>query len=471
MEINLRDVKIELSRRGFWDYCKTKEPDFYKESRPHLKRLCNTLDDFYKGRLLKYDGEAYSKLMIRLPPQHGKSRTLVNFTQWVLGNNNEERIITGSYGDAPASDFARYTRDGINEVANTKEQIVFSDIFPTTKIKQGNASVQKWALEGQHFNYLGVGYGGGVTGKGATLRIIDDLIKDAEVALNDTALDKIWRWLSGTFSSRNSAEGGEVKEIFCATLWGENDPQAILEKTEGEEWYIISMPIYDAESDTMLCDELMNKSVFEKLKKRMLVDSMTRIIFHANYLCEAIGDDESKVFPISSLNRYKEFPEGEYIEMACGDPADEGSDNFSMPIARVYIDTSRVYIYDAIFDQQNLTVQEGQLKGKVKEHNIRKIILETNNAGAYFARRVREQNPNLEVWGTFATSSKMPRIMSYAGIIKRFFYFPEEPNPVLNRFILEVVRLLKTSKKKDDAPDSLAGFASHLEKYYHLFKD
>ena len=116
------------------------------------------------------------------------------------------------YGDGPATDFSRYTRDGINEIANTPDQIVFSDIFPDTKIKQGNSSVQKWALEGQHFNYLGVGMGGGVTGKGATLRIIDDLVKDIEVAINDTALDKIWRWLSGTFSSRNSSEGGEVKE-------------------------------------------------------------------------------------------------------------------------------------------------------------------------------------------------------------------------------------------------------------------
>ena len=216
--ITLRDVRIEKSRRRFWEFCKTLEPDFYKENRPHLKKLCNTLDDFYSGRLKKESGDVYNKLMIRLPPQHGKSRTLVNFTKWVLGKNNRERIITGSYGDSPASDFSRYTRDGINEVANTQEQIVFSDIFPHTKIKQGNSSVQKWALEGQHFNYLGVGVGGGVTGKGATLRIIDDLVKDIEDALSPTSMEKKWRWLSGTFSSRNSAEEGEVKEIFCATL-------------------------------------------------------------------------------------------------------------------------------------------------------------------------------------------------------------------------------------------------------------
>lgn len=469
MQISLRDVSIELARREFWEYCKLREPDFYKESRLHLKKLCNTLDDFYNGRILKDDGDSFSKLMIRLPPQHGKSRTLVNFTQWVLGKNNEERIITGSYGDSPASDFARYTRDGINEEANTEEQIVFSDIFPGTKIKQGNSSVQKWALEGQHFNYLGVGYGGGVTGKGATLRIIDDLVKDLEVALNDAALNKIWKWLAGTFSSRNSAEGGEVKEIFCATLWGEDDPQAILERTEGEEWHILSMPIYDADKDEMLCDDFMNKKAFFKLKKRMLIDKRTELIFHANYLCEAIGDNESKVFGKSSLQYYDKLPDEDYWTIGFADPADEGDDNFSMPIARVY--GNLVYIVDAIFDQENLTLQEPKLQSMHKVHSFGKMVIETNNAGAYFSRRVRELIPGLNVFGKYSKASKMPRIIQYAGLVKLYFRFPNNPNPATQRLMTQLWKLKNTSKKEDDAPDSISGMAEHLEKFYHMFKE
>jgi predicted phage terminase large subunit-like protein len=231
------------------------------------------------------------------------------------------------------------------------------------------------------------------------------------------------------------------------------------------------MPVYDSGSDAMLCNEIMNRNSYDKLKARMCVDSRTKLIFHANYLCEAIGDTENKVFPISQLKRYDSFPEGEYFTVGCADPADEGTDNFSMPIARVYLDTNRVYLFDAIFDQQNLTIQEGQVKGKIKEHKISNIVIETNNAGAYFKRRVIDQNPNVSVWGVNATASKMPRILSMAGIIKRHFYFPNEMTPELNRFFLEVVRLLKTAKKKDDAPDSLAGLAAYLEKYYAMFSE
>jgi len=418
--------------------------------------------------------------MMRLPPQHGKSRTLVNFTKWVLGLNTKERIITASRSDSQATDFSRYTRDGINEVKNFPDQIVYSDIFPNTKIKRGDSAVQKWALEGEHFNYLGVGVSGGVTGKGATLRIIDDIVKDAEQALNETALEKIWIWLSGTFSSRNSAEGGEVKEIFCATLWGERDPQAILQKTEGNEWFILSMPVYNAEIDKMLCDDLLSKKAFLKLKARMLVDSRTKTIFYANYMCVSIDDNETKAFPRSSIKTYKSIPTEIIIEnekpeeveqgwtFAIIDPADEGADYFSMPIFKVL--TDRVYLKDAIFDQENLTVQESQVVAKIKEHKISVLFIETNNAGAYFVRRMRELLPHVEIMGFWSKSNKMARILSYAGIIKLFFRFPENPNHTTEKLMNQFFRLMKTSKKEDDAADSIAAAAMYLESHYGMFK-
>jgi len=276
--------------------------------------------------------------------------------------------------------------------------------------------------------------------------------------------------LSGTFSSRNSAEEGEVKEIFCATLLGEQDPQAILEKTEPNEWYILSMPIYNAITDKMLCEDFMNKKQFIKLKRRMEVDSRTKMIFHANYLCEALTDDETKVFPISSLNRYKEFPENmEYHTIALADTADQGDNYFSMPIARIY--GNRVYVFDAIHDQENLTIQEGQVQSKVKECNIKELVIETNSFGAYFKRRIEELIPVLYVFGQPAKLNKMGRILANAGIIKYSFYFPEKPNPTLEKFINQLCKLKKTSTKEDDAPDALCALAAYLEKFYNTFQE
>jgi predicted phage terminase large subunit-like protein len=179
---------------------------------------------------------------------------------------------------------------------------------------------------------------------------------------------------------------------------------------------------------------------------------------------------EGQIFPEKSLKRYREFPENtEYFTVAYADTADEGMDNFAMPIARVY--GNRVYVFDCIFDQDNLTIQEAQVQNKVKICHIDNLVIETNNAGAYFTRRIRELIPYIEVFGLYSKANKMARIIGYSGMIKYYFYFPENPNDDLQKFMTQVINILKDSKELDDAPDSLAGLCSHLEKYHSLFKE
>lgn len=182
-----------------------------------------------------------------------------------------------------------------------------------------------------------------------------------------------------------------------------------------------------------------------------------------------ITELEGQVFPDSSLKRYREFPQDQnYYVAAFADTADEGADHFAMPIARVYGD--QVYIIDCIFDLENLTIQEGQVHGKVKEHRISNLCVETNAAGAYFSRRLRELIPEVQIFGQFSKMNKMSRILAQAGLIKHYFYFPVNPNPTLQAYMDQVMALLKDSKDKDDAPDSLAGLSAYLEKYMGLFK-
>jgi len=183
-----------------------------------------------------------------------------------------------------------------------------------------------------------------------------------------------------------------------------------------------------------------------------------------------ITELEGQVFPESSIKKYKEFPENmEYFTVAFIDSADGGTDHFAMPIARVYGD--RVYITDCIFDQYNLTIQEGQVQSKVKEHHISVMAVETNSFGAYFTRRLRELLKGVEIFGQYQKANKMGRILANSGLIKTYFYFPEKPNDTLQLFMNQVFSLLKDSKDKDDAPDSLAGMCAYLEKFHGLFKD
>ena len=165
-----RAARLELARRDFWSFCKLMAPDFYREDRPYLKTLCRRLQAFC---------ESDRKVVVNMPPRHGKSRTAVLLSQWLFGRDPSEQIMTGSYNETLSTTFARAVRDGIAEERFDPSRIVFSDIFPQTRIKYGEAAAGKWALEGQYASYLATSPGGTATGFGARKLILDDLIKKA----------------------------------------------------------------------------------------------------------------------------------------------------------------------------------------------------------------------------------------------------------------------------------------------------
>ena len=199
-------AKLELCRRDFWIFCKTLAPDFYIDGRDYLERICKEFQDFYES-----DDKV---LIVNEPPRHGKSRTASLFAQWVFGKNPSEKIITGSYNEQLSTTFSRGVRNAIMERKASKDRIVYSDIFPQTVLKKGNSAANLWTLEGQHISYLATSPGGTVTGFGATLMILDDIVKNYEEAMNETILENHWAWFTNTMLSRLE-KGGKL--IIIAT--------------------------------------------------------------------------------------------------------------------------------------------------------------------------------------------------------------------------------------------------------------
>ena len=106
-QILKRMLQIEVGKLDFWHYCKAVHPAFFKESRPHLKTLCEELQSVYDNK------EGIRRLMINMPPRHGKSFTLILFSQWVLGRDKENRVISVSYNETLSSRFSKGVRDAI----------------------------------------------------------------------------------------------------------------------------------------------------------------------------------------------------------------------------------------------------------------------------------------------------------------------------------------------------------------------
>jgi predicted phage terminase large subunit-like protein len=447
-------AEISLARESLWEYCRTLAPDYYKEDRIHLKTLCDTLQSFYQRELLKGDGTYYTKLIIELPPQHGKSRTLTNFCSWVLGHNQYERIITASFNDDTAQDFSKYTRDIIQEIANTDE-IVYSDIFPDTKIKHGDASYKQWSLEGQFFNYKGCGINGTVTGKGATVRIIDDPVKSADVAYNETALEKIWLWYTGTWLSRRGSS--EVLDIICCTPWAKQDPSGRLLQLQPDKWYKLSMPVIDNQGE-MLCESMLDREAYDDLKS--IGDEH---IHAANYLMQRL-DIKGKLY--KSFLEYSELPkdkEGNLVsesKISYTDTADEG-DDFLCHIAGIkYLDS--IYVTDVIYTQDPQEITEPLTAKCLKNNDTREAYIESNNGGRGFARNVITEHKNIKgichVQWFHQSNNKISRILTNAPTVMSKVLFPVGWDEKWPLFYNALNTYLKTGKNKhDDAPDALTG--------------
>lgn len=462
-------IRIELCNRSFYLYCQTLAPDYYTDERGHLKELCNNLQALFEGKLLKPNGKPYKKLMIQLPPQHGKSRTLVLFVTWVMGKNPNKKVITGSYNDSTATDFSRYTRDTIGVKVSMLQELQYCHIFPRTKIKQGNSSYKEWALEGQHFSYLGAGIGGSVTSKGADILIVDDLVKGAKEALSDSYHENVWLWYSSTFLSRVSAKGGEPLEIFCMTPWSESDASArILASKDAENWYIFKRPAcLNEETGEMLSKETLSFDRYQHLQQ-----TLAPIIFDANYRM-IYGTLAGRLFSKSELNRFtkKEFESLiTYKKLGYIDVADEGTDCLSFPIASIIRD-GRVYITDVVFDDINTDYTLPASAELIKRVNPEYVRVESNNMGGIFGKELRKLTKPEKILLINNSTSKHTRIILEYPFIRDHFYFLHESEYAVgspyDKFIKQLLLYNKSNdnKEHDDAADSLSGLAVMVQSF------
>ncbi|ODJ55838.1 hypothetical protein [Brochothrix thermosphacta] len=200
----------ELARRDLFYYCCLTAPEFYMEERTYLKELCDDLQQF-----LHSDEDV---LIVNEPPYHGNSRTADKFVEWVLGNDKSQKIMTGSYNETLSTVFSKSVRNTIQELKAADDKLVFSDIFPDVSIKDGDAAMNLWSLDGSYMNYLATSTT--ATGFGANILIVDDLIKSSLEANNARVLEGHWEWFTNTMLSRLES-GGKI--IIIMTRWHSND--------------------------------------------------------------------------------------------------------------------------------------------------------------------------------------------------------------------------------------------------------
>ena len=455
IELIKRGARCELAKRDFFYYCNTKASDFYKEDRRYLVDMCNELQAFI---------ESDDKLLvINEPPRHGKSRTVGCFVEWVLGNDITQKIMTGSYNETLSTTFAKGVRNTIAEVKADEEKIVYSDIFPDTRIKRGDGAMNMWSLEGGYNNYLATSPTGTATGFGATLLIIDDVIKNAMEANNANVLEQHWSWFTDTMLSRLE-EGGKI--ILVMTRWHSEDLAGkALEHFAELGWKIrhINYKAMDDEGN-MLCEEILSKASYIDKKKTMGAE-----IFNANYQQEPI-DIKGRLY--TSFKTYTELPKdanGNVLGVVKNytDTADEGDDYLC---SINYVEYNKeAYVINVLFTKDGMEVTEPATAKMLIDDNVNTADIESNNGGRGFARSVQRilletYRSNHTVINTFHQSkNKNARILSNATWVMNHIYFPVNWKDRFPEYYESMIKYQKEGKNKhDDAQDATTGIAEKV---------
>lgn len=448
----MRGAKKELARREFFFYCNLKAPDFYKEDRQYLVDLCSEFQDFIQS-----DDEV---MIVNVPPRHGKSRTAGLLVEWVLGNDQTQKIMTGSYNETLSTMFSKNVRNDIQEEKADENRIVFSDIFPGVSIKHGDGAMNLWSLEGGYNNYLATSPTGTATGFGATLLIIDDLIKNAEEANNELIKEKHWTWFTDTMLSRLE-EGGKI--IIIMTRWASDDLAGrALEhfREAGAKIRHISMKALQ-DDGTMLCPEILSRKSYEAKIKAMGAD-----IASANYQQEPI-DLKGRLY--TSFKTYSgELPQFKEIRNYT-DTADTGEDylcsiNYGVTFA------NEAYVLDILYTKEPMEVTEPALARMLLAGAVNLARIESNNGGRGFARNVRRileelgSNYTTIKWFT-QTQNKQARIYSNSSWVMQHIYYPEGWKNRWPEYHNAMIKYQREGQNKhDDAPDATTGIAENCAK-------
>ncbi len=229
---------------------------------PHHRLIARHLEMVERGEI--------TRLMITMPPRHGKSMLASEFfPAWYMGRNPDHYVVTATYAQDLADDFGR-------KVKNQIESAEFKAIFPGVGLAGDSKSAKRFHIEGvqggfehattQRGAFYAVGIGGPLTGRGAHLLLIDDPVKNREDADSETIRKKTMDWYTSTAYTR-LMPGGRI--VVIQTRWHESDLSGWLQDEHAHEgWVLLNLPAI-GDDGKALWPEQYDIEALERIKRAL----------------------------------------------------------------------------------------------------------------------------------------------------------------------------------------------------------
>lgn len=253
---------------------------------PHHTLIAEKLEAVGRGEI--------RRLMITMPPRHGKSELASRrFPAMLMGLYPGKQVIAASYNSDLASDFGR-------EVRNIVDSPEYGALFDT-RLAPDSKAANRWHTN-QGGMYVAAGVGTAITGRGADVLLIDDPFKDREEADSEIRRHRVWDWYTSTAYTR-LMPGGAI--VVINTRWHDDDLSGRLlleQKSGGDQWEVLSLPAISA-NNTALWPEWYPMERLEQIRSVLPARD-----WNALYQQNPIPDD-GEFFKAAWFGEYEELPQ------------------------------------------------------------------------------------------------------------------------------------------------------------------
>jgi hypothetical protein len=337
-----KEAKKALSRLFLADFIAYTKKDYIFNW--HHRYLCSKLQDFAHGKL--------SKLMVFMPPQHGKSQlTTRHLPAYVLGIRPQAKIVVCSYSATLAQAFNR-------DIQRIVDDIPYHEVFPETRLNESNVTTNahgNFLRNADIFETVGyrgfvktVGVGGSLTGTPIDVGIIDDPFKDREEAMSIRIRDKVHSWFTDVFRTR--LHNGS-QQLLIMTRWDEDDLAGRILRDEND-WEVVTLQAIK-ERETPDDPRQIGEALWPErhsLERLLYIKEISPFTFSSLYQQEPKPSIESLVFP--DWDEYEQDPDVNPVH-----GLDFGFSNDPTALIQIRIIKQDMYLKELIY-KKGLTTPE-----------------------------------------------------------------------------------------------------------------
>lgn len=186
------------------------------------------------GHLERIERGEIDRLMLLLPPRHGKSELASRrFPAFYLGRQPHKQFISVSATSDLATDFGR-------DVKNTIASQEYRNLFDT-RLAEDSQAKGKWHTADGGI-YYAVGVDGTVLGRGGDVVLIDDPFSTMNDALSEQVRKGVWQWFNGTIYNR--LEPGAAIVVINHRMHEDDLSGRLLaqQAAGGDRWEVVELP-------------------------------------------------------------------------------------------------------------------------------------------------------------------------------------------------------------------------------------